>query len=308
MNDPTLDFFARSLALSMLLFHKTSLDEAISKLSKPSAKSRLLKMFACRSEFGGPIPRPVGIDMVNESSAMKMQQSLDHKQVKKGGTSQFDVEFCMIDIPIRPKLKISMLHSDRVFVWIRVYSEKINESMGKIENYTIKKMGENVYELYNEKKLKTLGDVLLTLEIDYQSDIIFCSELSYFLYNQQLFLSNYIKFMWCYTNNQTIFNPITYKEIESMTKISLRGKVFLESKNQSTMPLDTHNPLIAFTGERPKIALKKFVDRNKDQVYINEGSRAMQCVNKPSDFGTFSNYIEISSNIIPNYASIADII
>lgn len=152
-----------------------------------------------------------------------------------------------------------------------------------------------IYELYADKSKDTTGqlDALLrTLEYDFGVYLVFCSELAYFKYNKLLFLSNYIKFMWCYALNREIFNPKTMNDVKIMITYLTYGLLFLECNNLTNMPQHTHNPLITYTGERPKISMSKF---NRNQTFTAEGSRAMLTMNKCSDFGIKSNFIEITS-------------
>jgi len=83
------------------------------------------------------------------------------------------------------------------------------------------------------------------------------------------------------------------------------GLLFLNTSNLTNMSDETHNPLIAYTGERPKIAMTRF---NTDKIYIAEGNRAFQTINKGSDFGTKSNYIEIISKVQINDSCIKNIV
>lgn len=167
---------------------------------------------------------------------------------------------------------------------------------------------ENVYEIYiNDKNdgncMRLLHDLpyigcgrnsAIDDDAGFKFDLIFCSELTMFLYSPLLFLSNYIKFMWCYTANREIFDPKSFEDIRLLTSHTTYGLMFLNTNNLSSMPKTTHGPLIACSGERPKIALNKF---DANTMYVNEGSRALQSVDKPSDFGTVSNFIEIISEI-----------
>lgn len=296
MNDPTIEFYMRALAHGMLGWGSVTFEEAQKLLEKPNAKSIIQKMLECKSGFGGPEPRSIGIPIVSMSSASKMQQSLDHKKVKK--SDDMEIVLDLIDIPLKPKLKLSLLHSNKNTMWVRIHCTSIGKSTTSINGFIIHRLAEDIYELYGERKLKLIDDFIHLLEVKYKAIIIFCSELFYFQYNPWLFVSNYKKFMWCYTQNQLVNNPKSYQEIREYRKLELSALLFLESKNLSTMPLKTHNPLVAFTGERPKIGLKKFTDQGPDKIYINEGSRAMQCMNKPSDFGTNSGFIELSTQIL----------
>lgn len=169
---------------------------------------------------------------------------------------------------------------------------------------TVFKVCENVYEIYVVKTSAQSNG----LKLDYllhrygeSSDysMIFCSELKHFQYSPLLFVSNYLKFTYCYSLNRDIFDPRRYDEIKATVLYLSQCSLFMATGNLTNMPRDTHGPLIAYTGERPKIMLSKFksVDATRTAVYNNEGTRAMQTMNKSSDLGARSNYVEVVSKI-----------
>lgn len=286
VKDDTIILAARGIAQHLLLSEHKTLDEASKLFDKPGADKVIWKLIACQSEFMGPTPRSVGIDIVSECAASKLQSSLDVKHIKK----QSQIDTLQID-RIKPHRKIDLAYSHPTSIWIRFYSTCSNI---EIRNTTLLEVTDNVYELYCSKNIPELFNTLLTLEREYDADLIFCSELPAFLYNPLLFYSNYIKFMWCYALNRNVFDPTTYDEIRTMTLYAIYGLMFLNTNNLSSMPSTTHGPLISCSGERPKVTLGKFDNSN---IYINEGSRAMQSLNKPSDFGTYSNFIEVITEV-----------
>lgn len=284
LNDETTILAARGIAQYMLLCENIPLPDAIGLFEKPGAKDLLWKLIKHQSEFLGPTPRSVGIDLVSEMAASKLQSSLDVKHVKN--TS--DLDNVQMD-RIKPQRKIDLAYAHPTSIWIRFYSTHDAESI-MIPNTTLLTVTRNVYELYCSKNISEVFNILLKLERKYDADLIFCSEVPAFLYNPLLFLSNYVKFMWCYTMNRHIFDPTSYEDIRMVAMYTTYGLLFLNTNNLSNMPSSTHGPLIACSGERPKITLGKF---DSSKTYINEGSRAMQSLNKASDFGTYSNFIEI---------------
>lgn len=291
IKDDTVILAARGIAQYMLLCENIPLDEALALFEKPGADAIVWKLISCQSEFMGPTPRSVGIDIVSECAASKLQSSLDVKHVKK---ATVEIESIQID-RIKPHRKIDLAYSHPTLIWIRFYSVHPNI---EIRNTSVFKVQENIYELYCSKNITELFNILALLEQNYNADLIFCSELPAFLYNPLLFLSNYIKFMWCYALNREIFDPTSYADIRIKLLYTTYGLMFLNTNNLSSMPSSTHGPLISCSGERPKVTLGKF---DNSKVYINEGSRAMQSMNKSSDFGTYSNFIEVISefNIDP---------
>lgn len=199
-----------------------------------------------------------------------------------------------------PRIKTDILHTDPI-VWIRFYSQKLNikkhSAIFLNLRISIITVCADVYEAYiNDKhaSIETVSLLMRELEQKYDSLIIFCSELNLFLYNPILFLSNYLKFTWCYVLNRNVFDPVSIYDLDIMISYLTYGFLYLNTNNLTNMPEDTHNPLIAYTGERPRNNLSKF--KNK-KIYINEGTRAMQTTNKSSDTGSISNYIEIITAI-----------
>lgn len=286
VRDDTIVLAARGIAQYLLLCENMRLEEACALFDKPGADTIVWKLISCQSEFMGPTPRSVGIDLVSECAASKLQSSLDVKHIKK--TS--DLDSVQID-RIKPQRKIDLAYSHPTAIWIRFYSQHTNI---EIPNTTLLEVTTNVYELYCSKNIPTLFEIMAALEHTYNADLIFCSEVPAFLYNPLLFLSNYIKFMWCYAMNRNIFDPTSYEDIRMMMLYTTYGLMFLTTNNLSSMSSATHGPLISCSGERPRVTLGKF---DTSKVYINEGSRAMQSLNKASDFGTCSNFVEVVTKV-----------
>lgn len=291
MNDETIELAARGIAQFMLLSKKMSLETATNLITKNGSKNIILKLLNCQSEFLGPTPRTVGVDLVSEVAAAKIQQSLDVKHIKKQNVVHDQLD------RIKPQIKIDLAHSHPNSIWVRFYSthEAIAVTSAlTFQKFNILKVCDNVYEAYGTKDASDVFRLMITLEREYDADLIFCSELPLFLNKPLLFLSNYVKFMWCYTMNRNIFDPHTASDIRALVVYMTYGLMFLNTNNLTNMPTNTHGPLTVCTGERPKNALSKF---NQNTLYINEGSRALQTMNKASDFGTCSNYIEIISEV-----------
>ncbi|AUQ43987.1 p47 protein [Esparto virus] len=282
MNDPTIYLAARAIAQFMLLNKKITLDDALTLIRKPNADRIIWKLIKCQSDFMGPVARSVGIDLVSEEAASKIQQSLDVKHIKNNKEIERQIN------RITPVTKIDIAYMHPTVAWIRFYTTS-TQLPNNLLSFDILTVCEHVYEAYGPKNASMIHQVMKILETDYNADLIFCSELPMFAYNPLLFLSNYTKFMWCYTMNRNIFDPHTYDDIRMLTVFLTYNLMFLNTNNLSNMSTLTHGPLIACSGERPKVALGKF---NSNQIFINEGSRAMQAMNKSSDFGTYSNFME----------------
>jgi hypothetical protein len=295
MCDKTIALQAKGIAQYMLLCKKIPLSQAITLMRKKSAPALLAKLFRGQSEFLGPTPRSVGIDLISEISASKIQQSLDVKHIKKNDTVLEQLD------RIRPHIKNDILYTHPTRIWVRCYISNIDQQQLQtlLPQYNVLRIAANLYEIYGPRSVADFSRLMVWLENSYEADLIFCSELIAFIYNPQLFLSNFVKFMWCYTLNRDVFNPTSYTDLRTMLVYMTQGLLFLNTNNLSNMPRNTHGPLIACTGERPRTALSKF---QPNTVYINEGSRALQTFNKPSDFGTTSNFMEIimKVNISPD--------
>lgn len=335
--DKTIALQAKGIAQWMLVCKKIPLQQAIALIRDKSTVKFLHKLLRGQSEFLGPTPRSVGIDLTSEISAAKIQQSLDVKHIKKpppiptngpstgivsananitntghgrnqqrhrtgGHSTQRQLEqehFQQLD-RIRPQIKTDILYTNPNRMWIRCYTvleQQILNDFLPQQYYSVLQIAPNVYEIYGARNLVNFNQLINYLESQLNVDIIFCSELPAFFYNPLLFLSNFIKFMWCYSLNRNIFNPTSYTDLRTVLVYYMQGLLFLNTNNLSNMPTSTHGPLISCTGERPRTALSKF---NADTVYINEGSRALQTYNKPSDFGTQSNFMEIISTLDTN--------
>lgn len=162
-------------------------------------------------------------------------------------------------------------------------------------------ISKNVYESYVHKTTKRSNLIKQEALINHYDSkpgcsLIFSSELAYFKYNVLLFVSNFIKFMYCYATNQNTFDPQSYNDFRILNIYICEACLFISSTNLSNMTTKTHGPLIAYTSERPKTLL----NRMQNETFVNEGSRAMQSMNMASDIGVRSNMIEISAKLYSN--------
>lgn len=319
-NDKTIRLFAKGVAQYLLLSLNMPLAKAIKLITCPGSLKCFNRLYDTRSELFGPVPRSIGVDLISFISAEKIQQSLDIKHIKKTSSTASSTanvsnssssnrkttlkrnssnlhaneQFEKFD-RIQPKFQLDLIYNHPVSIWIRFYTKVDKNHLENIcnvaPNVTLLPVNNSgvVYELYLIKNISLAARLMNILEKEYDADLIFCSELPMFHYNSLLFLSNYIKFMWCYSLNRDIFDPILPCDVKALSIYATYGLLFLNTNNLTNMPRETHNPFIACTGERPKMAISKF---EKNKVYINEGSRALQTLNKPSDFGTKSNFIE----------------
>lgn len=154
----------------------------------------------------------------------------------------------------------------------------------------------SVFEIYYFKSKKTIL-LINYLEAKYKCAIIFSSALKVFKFNLLLFISNYIKFMWCYIESRLVFDPSELHEQRRIIIFIIYGILFINTDNLSCLNPETCNPLISYTGEKPKEALLKYIKMQPDTVYRCEGARPMISIDKSDDFGAISNFIEIICNI-----------
>lgn len=291
LDDRTVKTHARNIAQYLLKCENMKVDEIMRQLEKPKAKELIEKLIDCSSDLLSSDPRALGVDISNYIVSEMIQNSLDVKSVHTKNST------------MTPKIKHTILHSHPTSIWIRFYSEHPDIMSAKFlesNNYHVITLCQNVYEFYIYKSsshdvdLAITSEVLKVLERYYDADIIFCSELPYFAYNKLLFISNYVKFAWCYLLNKQIFNPSTMSDFKTVCIYMIHSLLFLYSSNLAHMSTVTHNPLIAYTGERPRTAINKFDTR---KTYRVEGHRAMMTIGKSGDLGSKSNYIEIINEI-----------
>lgn len=223
-------------------------------------------------------------------------QSSSHVSGKQGNHSNNDADFFRVDRITKPKFKIDLPHSHRTTIWVRfhcIFPEF--DTIQRVLRYTILKVCDDVYEAYGSKNLSDLGMLLVTLEREYDADLIFCSELPYFSYNKLLFVSNYTKFMWCYIMSRPAFDPESFEDLKTFMQFAKFGLSFLETNNLSNMSQKTHGPFIACSCERPKVPLKRC---DTEAVHVNEGTRSTLCLGLGADCGTTSTYVECRSTIV----------
>ncbi|KAI5630599.1 p47 [Venturia canescens] len=329
IDDNSVEPQARAIAQYMLHSRDMKLEYACELLARPGARNVVNKLLDCESEFMGPTPRALGIDVVAFMTAGKIQQSLDVKHYQK--TKASNVDNCesasrmnatmsaqnkapIIVDRIIPLIKTDLLYSDPKFIWIRYHAfdnRAIETELMNTLEVTVLTVEDTIYEVYFAKSTRVVFNkakiekIFETIERNGAGGIIFCSELKYFNYNSLLFLSNYVKFTYCYMLRRSTFDPKDFDEVQAMTIYLTYGLLFVKTSNLTSMPLETHGPLIAYTGERPSMALSKF---KSDRVYVNEGTRAMQSMDRGSDIGARSNYVEIVSTLRLDDACLSNIL
>lgn len=288
LKDETIKLDALAFAQYVLFCEKIPLDYAEKKILTPGSDVFIRKLIKHKSKFMGPMTCPIGVLITTEMSASNVQRSLDVKHVD----ANLNLAFDHVD-RIVPIIKIDILHTNPKIAWVRFQSLKIGD-LQTICDYLILKVCEHVYEANGSRYAQDLEILLVTLEKDYDADIIFCSELSYFSHDKLTFISNYLKFMWCYDMNRDIFDPETYDELRKVNLFLTYSLRFLETNNLSNLPPSTTDPLHISTGERPGNGLNKFPP---NKTYTIESTRGFQAIAWGTNCGTFCTHYEYISEV-----------
>ena len=312
-NDPTLGNIALYISEEILIRKNWSLDEAIQRFSHEKGKKLLMKFIKTSSfqTFGADF-RPFGVALVSFSLHSKIQQALDVKQAAVEKEKSKGI--------ITPDIKSDILYNNDKKVWIRFFrKEKPTELMVRQlfdREVQLVELTSQVYELYfakiknvkdNKAKIFNMIDIL---DNEWGSTLIFVSELGVFQSesektvnssNIQLFVSNFVRFHWCYLHNRDTHDPQTPDERQAFMKLIPIALSFANSKNLSCMPPDTHHTLQILSGERPATVLNKHREKLKDLQEVS-GSRSMKTFNLAADSGSASSKIELAFDfdISPN--------
>lgn len=300
-DDKTIEFQARGLAWYILCVKHISYATFCDKLDKnPNTKVYLTKLMDCQSEFSTVLPLSIGIDHISNLASGRMQKSLDAKHLRKNNETAELTQDAII-----PDIKHNILYSHGDFVWIRFFARDdvfMSELQTLLPQCKLSycRLSDDVYELYIRKsdwvvaKLIAVVDSILEYLDRKKNDIVFCSELILFKYNTQLFISNFVKFMFCYSQSKVVFELESSEDYITFNHYLLNCCLFLFTKNLANMNDETHSPLNNYTAERPSVLLNK----NKDsKIHIVEGNRPLLSTDKQSDIGTTSTRIELVHSV-----------
>lgn len=310
MNDYSISVYALGFSHYLIFDKKFEMDKCFKMIKKKRFSEFFNKLLDSKSEIFGFTPRSVGITNVEMTLRESLQSSLNVKQMK----------YLHIDSFIRSKLIIpeideDMLYNHNKYVWIRFYDKNVlNFDCYKdiYKELNVYKIGDDLYELYF---LKPNGKTSLTfckedckeIVVDSKScyhvtclgdridqnggKIEFCSELNMFFYEKLVFMSNFIKFMFDYKTNSTLFDVKEFEHSALINSIIINGLTFFKNSNCSITSDETHGPLIKYTGDNPANELKKC---KTNHFYKNVGSRANISVDVPDNLGIHTSYIEMS--------------
>lgn len=299
--DKTIEFQARGLAWYVLCIKRIPYAAFCDKLDKnPNTKVYLTKLMDCQSEFSTIIPLSIGIDHISNLASGRMQKSLDVKHLRKNNEITELTQDAII-----PDIKPNILYSHGDFVWVRFFADDdvfMNELQLLLPQCKLSycRLNDDVYELYIRKsdwvvaKLTTLVESILEYLDEKKNDIVFCSELILFKYNTQLFISNFVKFMFCYSQSKVVFELESPEDYITFNHYLLNCCLFLFTKNLANMSDETHSPLNNYTAERPSVLLNK---NKESKIHIVEGNRPLLSTDKHSDIGTTSTRIELVHSV-----------
>lgn len=311
-SDSTVEFHARGLAWYILCVKHIPYTLFCEKLDKnPNTKLYLTKLMNCQSEFSTIIPLSIGIDHISNLASGRMQKSLDVKHLRKNNETAELTQDAII-----PDIKPNILYNHGDFVWIRFFAEN-DDFMSELQmllphcRLSYCRLNDDVYELYVRKSDSVVTKIMTVIEtiIEYldtkKNDIVFCSELILFKYNTQLFISNFVKFMFCYSQSKVVFELDTSEDHLAFNHYLLNCCLFSFTKNLANMSDETHSPLNNYTAERPSVLLNK----NKDpKIHIVEGNRPLLSTDKHSDIGTTTTRIELVHSVVLDVNKIDQII
>lgn len=302
LNDFSISHYSMCFAHYLIVEKKYDLEFCLGLIEKQAFPRIFRKLLKTKSEIFGITPRSIGINIVESNLRDGLQASLNVKHLKNASNDQISNSDIII-----PELKEDILYSHPIYIWIRFYSENYID-LPKIK---VHKIGDNIYEAYFKKTKNNVSCQICTKEgkvkvtcsknnyivtnfirlIDiWGGQVIFCSELDLFRYNLSLFISNFVKFMYCYESGNLIFEIYNTVQAKLVNSLFITCFIFLNSSNARLMSDATHGPLIKYTGDNPANELKKC---KYNHLYNNTGSRAAISMDSPDDMGAFSNYIEI---------------
>lgn len=271
-NDPSLVYLARSLSCYMLKYSKHSFDFCMKLVETPNAKEIISQFFNSESAFQSPDTIVIGVDMNCCYMAGSIQSALDVKQInvkKNTATTK----------QIKPDIKHNIIYSNKSLLWVRVvFNDGFDKSV--FNRLTFKpdvvELSDNVVELYVEKRFKMYHPFDLIKELDSYPDleVVFCSEGSAFRMYPQLFISNYVKFMYCYESGRLTFVIDSPKEMFAVNLYMMYALLFLETKNLSILP-STFSQFSKMSAERPRTQIGSsgfFASGPRDGVFIGDVS------------------------------------
>lgn len=306
LNDYSISNYTLGFAQCLIFQEKFEFEKCLEIVKKKRFPEFFSKLLKSTSEIYGFTPRSVGITNVEMALRKSLQSSLNVKQMKHLPNDLFISSKIII-----PEIDEDMLYNHNEYIWIRFHDENVL-NFDQFIGVDVYKIGENLYELYflktngkvsrivcNEDCKKNISNTKNSFFVTCLVDAIdknggkveFCSELNIFFYDKLLFISNFLKFMFDYKSNSTLFEIKNFKHSALTNSLIFNALTFFENQNCSITSDETHGPLIKYTGDNPANELKKC---KMNHFYKNVGSRANISMDVPDNLGIHTSYIEMS--------------
>lgn len=303
-NDKTLCSMAFQIAFQMLLEFKFDIHLVMCILSAREKhlqiRTILYQLIVHNTGLFDPTPKSI-VESGTFDNATYIQDALNYKQPQMKAGEETTQHRTII-----PEFKVDMLYRNDTYIWFRVYLYD-DDNIKVIENeygdlVKVIKNAPHIYEIYfdratiqkcrfkNQKNLIIIYNFIRNFDLSKMGYLIFCSELILFGYNYYLFISNFIKFHFCYKQNKESFNPTEPEHFAAIAQYFILAMIFFPTKNLNRMTTKSHHPLIAYTGERPSDTFNNV--NNIGKTFKVEGSRCLMSFGKPSDIGMFSGFVD----------------
>lgn len=270
--------------------------------------------FLCRIGYPSADSEPLGYNISTFLQSQKTQSLLN---VKRLNSNERQSEL------ITPNINFTITYSHATTYWIRIllgenYSiddvkTDIMGSVAKCYNVFIQ-ITKQVHEIYFDGKLKI--EVLEYFNnCPFIDDILFVSDCKtmFSFYEKksipiEVFVSNSIKFLYCYTTKDIVFNP-SYKVSANLISIIILSLLYTYKYNLkysgSTNKVKT--PLGTITGEDGNRQLADYITKKNQEIevvlYDTNNDRDIRVIGLPSTIG-FASPHEMEFNItLRNIAS-----
>lgn len=241
-------YLSRILSTYLIKCAKLDYEEANAAICAPGAKEIIKNLIESESAFFSPDTIVIGVDMNCESMSSSIQSALDVKAVTVGSlTNNAD--------RVIPEIKQNIIYYHKSLVWVRVIIPH-NYDISNLQNLSfhpsVVALSDDVFELYVSKSSRYCNPIYMIKELDRLGfEVIFCSENPIFRNNPQLFISNHVKFMFCYEQSSIKFSILTPKDVVKVNLHMMYSLLFLQTKNLTILP-KPFSQFSKMSAERPK--------------------------------------------------------
>lgn len=271
MGDQSMVHLCRILSTYLIKYAKLSCDDAVACIEAPGGKEIIYQFFESESSYFSPDTIVIGVDLNCAYMANSIQKALDVKAIGVGVVISNRKR-------VIPEITQNIVYSHKDLIWIRIIVP-LDFDCGKLNKLSFSPdvviIDENIYELYVEKHKKLYHPFDMINELDRLGlEVVFCSEGSEFREYPQLFISNYIKFMFCYELSRNIFSIESVRDLFNVNLYILYSLLFLKTKNFTVLP-DTFSQFAKMVAERPKsqISTNHFLLTGpKDGIFLDKPS------------------------------------